>query len=792
MAFRILSPVFKLSAMTRAHRFVLLAIALAALGVAADRVALVAQPPRRSHLVVVVDGLRPDYVTAGVMPRLYRLGRRGVVFTAHHSVFPTVTRVNASSFVTGAYPETHGLLEVTDNAGRVVPNAVWSSSAAGVAPIDPSTGMLTALSGGQTTITATAGALMAQATITVSATGSLPGGSTRWSIEPLPNLLLFGLTGVSSVDTTNFASIDTDASGTINVIRGFTVDGQPTWTVTAPIPGFIEKAAGDVDGGILMLTQTSERNLLARVDPVSGSSWSYAPLEMNPVAMAQAPDGTIYVTTETMDGSSSQIVGLDGLTGQQKFTVTTPSGVLRTGSPCDGPPSSLGSYLSAPVVDATGIANVMVATSVFDRCYNINRGGVAPQLDVSVYRIAGSGALTVVPLHHYDGLLDDTGQASNQPYLLYDGFVLPDDEGGVAALWFPCGIAVIDCATATAGRYVNAAAAGDEYALSGIGTFWPPLSGANHRGYISSSSLDYASDAVSAFDMKTGQMFWSVPFSDGTPPTPIAALEGGSLQLADSAQSTYIFLDSNGSTIATQPTTGPFIYSSPIRWLGDAQIGVATDYTVGAVDTRAVVSGVTAFFDEQAGSPAQTGLNSLASAEKCTDDPQKEQLRQEYIGLKTAKIPSCRNFVNDTVEGAISSLYQFGSSHQAGTWLVDADFNWALASRALASGVTSIMQQYGEVRRITAGYRNPSFSYAHYPQYHGDEPHTQGIGADFTVKNTDSGAIDKTIYDRLRAIAKNPDTTGAILSAFRVGACVEPWALVTLPNVTPHFHVDGM
>ena len=44
------------------------------------------------------------------MPRLTRLGQRGIVFNAHHSVFPTVTRVNASSFVTGAYPETHGLL----------------------------------------------------------------------------------------------------------------------------------------------------------------------------------------------------------------------------------------------------------------------------------------------------------------------------------------------------------------------------------------------------------------------------------------------------------------------------------------------------------------------------------------------------------------------------------------------------------------------------------------------------------------------------------------------------------
>jgi Uncharacterized proteins of the AP superfamily len=68
------------------------------------------QAPPHTHLVIVVDGLRPDYVTPEVMPRLFRLGQRGIVFRAHHSVFPTVTRVNASSFVTGAYPETHGLM----------------------------------------------------------------------------------------------------------------------------------------------------------------------------------------------------------------------------------------------------------------------------------------------------------------------------------------------------------------------------------------------------------------------------------------------------------------------------------------------------------------------------------------------------------------------------------------------------------------------------------------------------------------------------------------------------------
>jgi arylsulfatase A-like enzyme len=85
----------------------LLVAGVAALLVAAVQVRPL---PARMHLVVVVDGLRPDYVSADLMPRLVRLGQRGIVFNAHHSVFPTVTRVNASSFVTGTYPERHGLL----------------------------------------------------------------------------------------------------------------------------------------------------------------------------------------------------------------------------------------------------------------------------------------------------------------------------------------------------------------------------------------------------------------------------------------------------------------------------------------------------------------------------------------------------------------------------------------------------------------------------------------------------------------------------------------------------------
>jgi predicted AlkP superfamily pyrophosphatase or phosphodiesterase len=62
------------------------------------------------QLLIVVDGLRPDYVTQDVMPTLYALRQRGVVFTNHHAIYPTVTRVNSPSIATGSYPERHGLL----------------------------------------------------------------------------------------------------------------------------------------------------------------------------------------------------------------------------------------------------------------------------------------------------------------------------------------------------------------------------------------------------------------------------------------------------------------------------------------------------------------------------------------------------------------------------------------------------------------------------------------------------------------------------------------------------------
>ena len=58
----------------------------------------------------VVDGLRPDSITAEDTPTLFRLRAEGVDLVNSHAVFPTVTRVNAAAIATGTQPGTNGLV----------------------------------------------------------------------------------------------------------------------------------------------------------------------------------------------------------------------------------------------------------------------------------------------------------------------------------------------------------------------------------------------------------------------------------------------------------------------------------------------------------------------------------------------------------------------------------------------------------------------------------------------------------------------------------------------------------
>ncbi len=82
-------------------------------------------------VLIVMDGLRPDYVSPRLMPNLHALSREGVVFEKHHAAFPTVTRVNASTIVTGTYPDRHGIVDNSVYFPGVEPDKTLSTGSKG-------------------------------------------------------------------------------------------------------------------------------------------------------------------------------------------------------------------------------------------------------------------------------------------------------------------------------------------------------------------------------------------------------------------------------------------------------------------------------------------------------------------------------------------------------------------------------------------------------------------------------------------------------------------------------------
>src|SRR6188472_1552378 len=107
MTSRIVQPKIALLK-TRFRRFLLILIA-ALSGQPAPLVAAASTATPRHVVLVVWDGMRPDFVTEKYAPTLDKLARAGVRFRNHHAVYPTATDVNGAALATGCYPNRNGL-----------------------------------------------------------------------------------------------------------------------------------------------------------------------------------------------------------------------------------------------------------------------------------------------------------------------------------------------------------------------------------------------------------------------------------------------------------------------------------------------------------------------------------------------------------------------------------------------------------------------------------------------------------------------------------------------------------
>ena len=77
--------------------------------------------PAHRVVVVVFDGMRPDFISAETTPNLWKLAQEGVFFAHHHPVYLSSTEVNGTAIATGAYPSHSTVIANVDFRPRIDP-----------------------------------------------------------------------------------------------------------------------------------------------------------------------------------------------------------------------------------------------------------------------------------------------------------------------------------------------------------------------------------------------------------------------------------------------------------------------------------------------------------------------------------------------------------------------------------------------------------------------------------------------------------------------------------------------
>ena len=252
-------------------------------------------------------------------------------------------------------------LTVFDNNGNPVTGIAWTSSDPNVASFD-SSGLLTANSAGQVTVTATDQSLTAQTTVMVYVGVSFPTGTLMWSAPPISGtswgqVIPATPTGTNATDFFAFddhGDSNNNGAGYDGSVRGLTADGKQVWTSplvsNVILPYFSSTLSSnfagvpDHNGGLLLKQATIGSGTwnLVKIDGNTGKpawvSGGFAGNGDSPGSLSTAvhPDGTIYVISESWppypDGGymgsftvKYQVTALDGTTGTPKFKVNLPS-----------------------------------------------------------------------------------------------------------------------------------------------------------------------------------------------------------------------------------------------------------------------------------------------------------------------------------------------------------------------------------------------------------------------------------------------------------------------------------
>ncbi len=308
---------------------------------------------------------------------------------------------------------------VIDQLGHTRSDAVWSSTAASVATIDPDTGIVTAVGAGTTTVMATIGAVSGSAQVTVFA-GVLPIGTPRWTVGAPAGTTSRQLVSTSGGGRGGPSFVAANSSATETELQGLTADGQQQWRMWVPAP--VRQVIPNASGGVIVTMYDGCAGGPLQMVSIDGPTgiWAWHAVG-TPVCTPDAPqvairhDGAVAVVTP---GNAAAFPNLMMLQGDTGAALGVPAVPQSTFTDFTGQPVPAYSRVGPPMVDADGTTHLL---------YEKRLLAYPPQVvDTGIW------LLSVMPGQSSSTMqLSSTTANTN----LFPGRIIPDGVGGLIVSW---------------------------------------------------------------------------------------------------------------------------------------------------------------------------------------------------------------------------------------------------------------------------------------------------------------------------------------------------------------------
>jgi len=503
-----------------------------------------------------------------------------------------------------------------DEQGRPRTDATWSLANSNLGGLSSdSSPVLTALSAGLTTLTATIGGVSSHIQVVVSET--LVSGTSQWTAPLLPGAFAFDMHPAipSGPGTPSVYSLQQLGNGI--VIVGLTSDGRQLWQQQQPQVGV--SVIPDLSGGVITAAQTVPGQAgftLNEFDDQTGKPvWQYV-TGSSITSLALRPDGALLAIERS--GRTDEFVDIfSGATGQLLGQIPLKQNTDEIkNQPCNDPLQSETDVspvlTNSLTVDASGAAflEYTVQTAKENTVSVCDAEGVATS-DKTVTINYKTFLMTI----YADGstseqlLKEDTGTGAGHSVSLgatvfasssesggtqnFRDLSIPDGQGGALASWIETPYGVDNAPLTTMVSHQSPGGSGT-YPLS---VYLPSAFVLGDDGTafaLATKDVTGAQQSVVAFDMNSGQPLWTYQSQDPSHRTLnlAAATDDGGILVAeqrldgnfqDTGTMDMVHVDTQGtpSTVATLGTFDTPVYSWGGQWYAVSTIGSAVSIPIG-------------------------------------------------------------------------------------------------------------------------------------------------------------------------------------------------------------------